>query len=765
MPEPIIIPENELPDWIRLARRGVDRGVLIVIILCLLVGWSFLLFPGLPRTNATESYVFRTADTVAAFQEGRLYPRWSPHALSGFGAPIPHYYPPGASYTAAIIDVLFTNDPVLAIRLLYVGSLCFAGAVVYALVMRRVDAASGILAAVLYVYSPFVGLFAPHVMGDLPGVMALALVPLLLWAVNRQLQANHPADFMFTALATAALLLTSPIHLPAGWLLCGLLIILHWREKYPMQPAMMAFFAGCVGISLAAFYWLPALAEYQLVRWLPATIQPETPRLTLAALFQPPQQLDPAALLPNTPLSLGTTTWLYALVGGVVLMRVKNSQGFQAGFLIAGSILMLIGLVAMPEAIWLMGIITLCLAIGGSSSLHLRRWLSVTNGRILLAALLMSAILFAIPVWMGQNRYDDFGSVDPTEQVKYEQQGFGVATLPPGAPVPSTLTDSITANRTLINGYLTGNINRFNEDPRLQNQASVLQEGTHSHRFKLQLTQGVVITMLNAFFPGWQAYLDNTPVATTSQSETGLITVNLQRASDEELLLILETTPERTAGWFVSGVTLIMLCFTTIRRLRRYRHEKMPLLHLLTPAESHLLFIVIGGIAGGALLVNLMSFPFSLRAEGYYGLRGSLPLRNRTTVGLEAYFYQLDKTNYTPGEPLDFTIYWQASQFLPENYQTQISLRAVSGSDVYVLGIARYPGNYPPRRWSRNRYVTDTYHYVLPQDLPAGRYTLSVEVYRCDLTCLPENRLAFYANNGALIGPVLSLPRIITIEN
>jgi hypothetical protein len=134
-------------------------------------------------------------------------------------------------------------------------------------------------------------------------------------------------------------------------------------------------------------------------------------------------------------------------------------------------------------------------------------------------------------------------------------------------------------------------------------------------------------------------------------------------------------------------------------------------------------------------------------------------------VGLEAYFYRLEKTTYRPSETLEFTIYWQASQFLRDNYQTQISLRSVSGGEVYALGVPRYPGNYPPRRWSQNRYVADSYHLLLPVDVPSGRYTLAVEVYRCEITCLPQNRLSFYADNGVLIGPVLSLPRIITIEN
>ncbi|MFN8565114.1 MAG: hypothetical protein U0703_26605 [Anaerolineae bacterium] len=85
---------QDLPMWMQQAMRGTDWGVLIVLGFCLLLGWSFALQPGLPRTNASEHYVFRAADATQAFSEGRLYPRWSPYALGGYGAPIPSYYPP-----------------------------------------------------------------------------------------------------------------------------------------------------------------------------------------------------------------------------------------------------------------------------------------------------------------------------------------------------------------------------------------------------------------------------------------------------------------------------------------------------------------------------------------------------------------------------------------------------------------------------------------------------------------------------------------------
>src|SRR6266496_184074 len=160
---------KDWPDWMRQARQGIDWGIVLIFAFSLTIAMPFLTHNDLPHTNASENYVYRSADYAAALQEGRLYPRWSANAFSGYGAPIPHYFLPGAGYISATIQLLFTNDPILAVRILYAISLGVAGVMVYLLVARRVNTASGLLAGILYVYSPYVGLIAPHILGDLPG--------------------------------------------------------------------------------------------------------------------------------------------------------------------------------------------------------------------------------------------------------------------------------------------------------------------------------------------------------------------------------------------------------------------------------------------------------------------------------------------------------------------------------------------------------------------------------------------------------------------
>jgi hypothetical protein len=83
----------------RAAQQGIDWGVLIVVFFSFLVAWAFVVQEGLPHNNASENYVYMTANYAEALREGHLYPRWNPAASNGYGAPIPHYYPPGAPYS------------------------------------------------------------------------------------------------------------------------------------------------------------------------------------------------------------------------------------------------------------------------------------------------------------------------------------------------------------------------------------------------------------------------------------------------------------------------------------------------------------------------------------------------------------------------------------------------------------------------------------------------------------------------------------------
>ncbi|MBC8098252.1 MAG: glycosyltransferase family 39 protein, partial [Armatimonadetes bacterium] len=526
-----ILPQD-LPDWMRQAQRRIDWGLPLVLCFTVFSVWMWLLNPGIATYNASLNHAFRAADTATALREGWLYPRWSPHVLGGFGAPIPHYTPPGASYVVAVVEVLLTDDPISALRLVVAVSQCLAACAVYGLATRWSGGAGGMLAALLYVFSPYIGLTAPHILGDLPGVLALALLPGLLWAANSLLLSHRALDFTLTALLAVALAFTEPSYLLAGLpLLIGLAIMQAVTQQRAPWRGGVLLAAITLGSLLAAAFWLPALLEYAAITWYTPPLQPLRYPLTIAGLLTPLQALDAANLTPAPALTLGWALAGFTLVGGLGAIAQRRLS-YPLMFLGVGVSITLITLLALPSSTGLLGIITLCAALVSSAVPRLWWGLSAPLQRLALPGALALVLIGALPVWLAPVPLQTTQTVTPLDQLRYEQQGLGTAVLPFGAALPSTLPPPAQPDRTLLSSYQFNasdaatdenygdNLDNLDKiaPPQLtrSGQINILQQDTHTARYLLRfdqplnntLQQPVAVTWLTAYFPGWQATLD-----------------------------------------------------------------------------------------------------------------------------------------------------------------------------------------------------------------------------------------------------------------
>ncbi len=740
------IDREDLPIWMQNSLRGTDWGVLIVLVFSLLAGWPFLLQPGLPRTNASEHYVYRAADTAQAFAEGRLYPRWSPNALMGYGAPIPQYYPPGAAFVPALIDFFITNDPTLAVKLVYALALCLAGAAVYAFVARRSNAGAGVIAALLYVYSPYVGLTAPHLLGDLPGVISLALIPALLWSVDRLLRSNRPLDFPSVALITAALLLTD---IPAALVAWAIVFVMLVWDRPDYSRWYYPLIAGLVGALLSAYFWLPLIAEADAVQWYThAQIAPDL--LTLGELFAPLRPVDPGALIPSHQLTLGLALPILALLS----LPLRHRTEFHRLFLFIGLLVLLITLAFFPSAVWLLSVITLCLSIGASAVVSWRKL------PLLLPMLALLILITALPVWLAPRWSEDSIDTSPRAQVDYEQQGYGIAVLPENAPLPASIPPSAAPDRGLIASYRTGLVDKVQQVANAQ--VGVLEHSTNSDRFQVQSAESLTLHILTSYFPGWSATVNETVLGLTRSSD-GLIDVVVPPSTRGELEITLGSTPARLTSWGIAWLALLTLVVITVLRSRRtvsfIQGERF---ELLTQRETRLLGVVLLGFSVILALVAIPSAPLPIQPAANYALAGSHGLDNHSDAGLEVLAYRLDQTTYHPGATINLTLYWHTLRFLAENYQVRVSLLDLTNGGYRQPTALRQPGDYPTTRWIPREYVTDPYMLPLPADFPPGHYSPAIEV--CTGDCSPNTRLTFFNASGTTYGPVLVLPIILTVE-
>jgi hypothetical protein len=752
----ITIPTDQLPTWMRRSLRGTDWAALLSLLFCLLVALVIFWQTGFPRSNDSEHWVFRTANTAAALQEGRLYPRWSPHALGGYGAPIPHYYPPAPAYIAALIQISFTGDPVEAVRLVMILALGLSGIPVYHWVARRAGSAAGVLASILYVYSPIIGYVTPAVLGDLPAVLSHLLLPTLLASLDRFLTTGQRLDFAAIALLLAALLLTDPRFAAVGIVLSLIYMVWH-RWRHPSRAWRTVLLALLLGALISAFYWLPAYLEIDAVGWRQVTTTAPY-RVDLAALFTPLHQPDPLNSNVTPQFTLGTPMLFLLPIG--VWAALWRRSGFHGLFLLLSALL--VGILAfMPSATWLVGILALTCAIGASAAATLRIRFASRLRALSLTLIVLIATTSALPMWLARQATEPFGDLSPAAQVQYELQGFGIAGLPRGWLLPSSFAGYLPYNQNLISSYTSDAISKIDVST-VTNDAQIgfLGNTAHSDRFQIQTGIPTQITILTAKFPGWSASATSGNARLFLDRENGLLRLDLPANFNSDLTISLGTTIPRAVAWTLSSVAFLALVIITRRsRPQRDALADYPLLQLAETRALSVVLVLVTTLALLALNGGLSTLQNRPGAE----LDGYTPLRLRSEVGMEAIAFRLDTQTAQQSSMLQFSLYWRALRYLERNYRVQVSLVPI-GSDVATLTTPlAHPGGYPARRWLTGRYVTDSYALPLPADLATGDYQLRVEVFDCDQVCTAANRLTFFDPQGAALQSWL-LPATIRIS-
>jgi hypothetical protein len=745
----IVIPEHELPTWMKRARLGFDWGMMLVIGFCLLIAWQFIENPGLPRTNDSIHYAFQAHDAAQSLREGRLYPRWSPYTLNNLGAPIPHYTPPGATYITALIEVLFTNDTVFAMRIVHTLALVAAGVSVYALVMQRVNAMAGVVAAMLYVYSPYLSLTVPHVLGDLPEAIALALLPMLLWAVHRTLY-RHKTALLYLPLMSAILFLTSPQHFVLGWLLSGVLVAVHISEFGGWQQVRTIALALCMSFGVSAFYWLPAVYERNLVHWLPVSTDFPHYRLAFMELFARTHQLDSGAMRHIPTFNLG---WMLLLACwmSIILFLLHRGTRFQLVFFITGVVLTGSAIFAFVSMTWLLGGIVLCLAIGssviGNSLERLPRWIRYPT------VLLLIIIIFwlSLPIWLSQSALASIISTAPIEQMNYEARTGTIALLPPDMRYPTTLPDMILSTRSIDADFDPVTSSRFpNTSPA---QLTLSEQGIHFANYVLFAEALTTVIYEQASFPGWMARLDKKPIPLQTDTESGLTQLTLPTATNSNLTIFLGTTPIRSTAWLVSAAMIAAAVFIVRQRWRRLP-DVFDMKRLLAIGDVRLLaFILIVGIAARTMPA-IADTIYQLRRPADYQLQNRAFANNSSDSHLEYQGYTLVHTALSSS--ITLSLYWEALRESSDLYEVAIRVRDSETNAVIYESDRHAPGFYPTALWTTNLYVEDRYQIQLPPNLTTDDVLVEVSMWRCETTC--DTPINFYSPDRQVLGTSLTIP-------
>jgi hypothetical protein len=800
---------EQMPLWMRRSQQRFDWGIVFALLIGLLAAWPFFSHSQLSMTTGQLQAAFRTADTAAMLREGWLYPRWSPHVLGGYGAPIPNYVPPGAPYFAAVIEVLFTDDTLTALRITYIFALIAVSVGVYLLVTRWSNCIQGLMATALYTLSPVVGLSIPHLEGNLALLISAALLPLTLWTFDRLLHDESALELLYVVCLVAMQLFVEPcIGLVTG-LWCTFLLFITQRQcRLSVKILARAFAAWIAGISLTCMFWLPALGETSLVTWRSQPLAPSEFPITLGQFLQPMHAIDPIQLKPGAHYTLGIpllTASAFALI--VLIIRPKQlTTVFRAG--IAITLLLTVVLVLfLPTAHWLMLPITLGATITGSIGIKVFDLFPNTSAlqivRRIAPPLLIGVLLVtAHPIWLAPASHLPISGVTPADQVRYEQLTGRSPLLASNAQLPSTLPAGIDTNPLLTNSYAFTSARSFDTlskivPPQLTRNGQLNIVWQHSHESLFQIpedrnrirqtppantqllpsqlnggTAAPAFTWLTPYFPGWQASLDGEPISLSTEPTTNLIRVELPTGASGALLLRLDSTSTRAISWGVSGVSLVIVLILTRLILRSDNPEdRISPLRYMQGAETRLFAVLAVCFVFLFAYLNLAPTGHLLRATPGEGLQAATPIRVQTSVGLQLFGYQIEAPEAAkPGDTVQFDLYWRVLRSVPDNYWVRLSLTPLSAESttVPIILAEQMPGDLPTRLWPTERYIQDRYAATLPDDLPEGNYLPGLEVFVCSIsacnTSAPGGQVALFAENSRTAINRLDLPELIEVR-
>lgn len=341
-----------------------------------------------------------------------------------------------------------------------------------------------------------------------------------------------------------------------------------------------------------------------------------------------------------------------------------------------------------------------------------------------------------------------WGTPGPADAFAYEVTSGAVGTTSTGEFLPRSARQHPRPD-TLWPDYVAGRPSQKIDPATLPSGATfeTIAQRAESDTFRIYTPQEFVATIRTLYWPGWQLYLDERPVAFTVTEPTGLIQTTIP-AGEHTLTLKLESTPLRTLGQELTIGTFVILVIIAGFALKKRFGEsasqriKPPVPGQISPAQAPLagrFFAVTSALLVTAYLLSRPLAPFFtlrsnpdqpqpadqilqvdfgltadrtplLRLVGANNLPQALPIRSDGESALTA------------------VLYWRSLRELNANYSVFLHLDAPNGQTFATVDEV-HPENIPTRNWPPSLYLRNPLHLEIPADLPPIRYEVKAGLY------------------------------------
>ncbi len=780
------------------AGKFIDLGLVLVLALTLFTAIPLLTNPGLPNGPDVLYHSYRVAEMNRSWQHGVFFPTWAEGFYFGYGSPLFHFYASLTYYLTSLMHFILGMSALDALRTLLMLSLLACGGGMYLFVRRRYGRLGGIIAGLVYVYSPYLMYTEAFARGTYPELLAFAIFPWLLWRVDAL--RDKPRGFNMLSLFLLQVALINAHNLMAltltaiclAWIGFETLIQQINRESSHLrwQPSAWAIVTILLGIGASATFWLPVLMESDSVHLQNLTVAGlldfRQGFVRLDDLIAAPPIHDAGAINGLTELKiLGIAQWPMALLGlaSAVVLYLRGFRSLHPQTMLGVVYFALLALLMMalllPQALghwenlrplqflqfpWrLLGPIAACLAIVAGVNgiwlehLQLRPQISLVS--LIVALPIVTVIpLFYVPEWRHKT-LDTSIAAYHAEETALRQLG----TTFTGEFRPRDVNSVPDPTLDLLEDYADGPpVDKMNRSILPAGASAELRHSSpQSNLWRIDTDSAFQAEIYNFYWLGWRAEIDGRTVEITPSLHHGLISFPVP-AGDHQVRVFLGSTPARDLSAVVSLLCLLLTVGIVLTRQRHFVSR----LYWATPGLPRT--SAIGVLLGGGIALLCFAVAFQ---DGVAWLNSppgeAIPAQVRRTFSLDDNLqvlgYDLSADVLRPGDHLRLTVYWHALEATDVNFSSFLHLS--TGGPPHAQVDKLHPGGRAVSEWwTPEGYIVDRYDLTLPEDLAAGEYQLIVGLYTCELMpagdCGNGYRPTVRDESGAVVGDSVPLATV-----
>lgn len=679
-------------------------------------------------------HLYRIFELNEQLRQGVLYPRWSDNLYFGYGYPVFHFYSPLSYYIIETFQLLgltlfaaFKLFFALMFPLAAMGMYVFTRETFTPVLTRTWQLqVAALFAGIAYAASPYL-LIDVFVRGATAEMLALALLPFLLWAIRKTILARTWSATAVLAMLLALLItshnLTTFFAAPilVGFSLLNLFFIPTWQAR--RTAALRLVVGTLVGLGLSAFYWLPAFFEMPLVY----VGQREFANIPLQARmlehFLPLARVFDFGWLysyPEAPWSLGLAGIVLAALGLITawhfLSRARKAEMlFWSG--VVAVITFLVTDLAKPlwfqfPSLWIIQFpwrLTVFWSFGialgvGFLGLFCARILETRPALVWLITLVVilnflfvGLARFTPRVWQISDTQGISVGIIAREELNSNVPGASYFEPPVAEYLPTTVKQ-VPMPR-----------------PRAQRNASVpnpnppsielVSQHNQDWRLNVSAVEPFTLTLRAFYFPDWQATLDNHSATAFPATNFGVVGVRVP-AGQHTLSLTRTITSYTQLGLLLTAVSCIAFGALLFFSLRAREREWFVPLALFAVA----LFLFGLPLLRAAFARPVEMTPTQVELDG-----------NFKSLRVLGYATELGSENI-----LTVHLIWQVVEALTEEQPIELRLVDNAGNVVAERAqLARY-GTGWMFGWARGRLAQDRYELALPNELKCEPHFLEI---------------------------------------